>query len=86
MRDQIRSILKAMYERKKQTENEKHRTSFKGKAKRKMMSQAEKIENKKEKKKAKYDRNDEQEKTLFVQVATKRDTRMQDLPYTQIES
>ncbi|PHZ13216.1 uncharacterized protein RHIMIDRAFT_237232 [Rhizopus microsporus ATCC 52813] len=64
MRDQVRSILKAMYERKKQIENEKHQTSSTGKAKRKRMSQAEKIENKKEKKKAKYDHNDEQEKDI----------------------
>ncbi|ORE11917.1 hypothetical protein BCV72DRAFT_318120 [Rhizopus microsporus var. microsporus] len=35
-----------------------------GKAKRKRMGQAEKIENKKEKKKAKYDHNDEQEKDI----------------------
>ncbi|PHZ15416.1 uncharacterized protein RHIMIDRAFT_311461 [Rhizopus microsporus ATCC 52813] len=64
MRDQVHSILKAMYERKKQIENEKHQTSSKGKAKRKRMGQAEKIENKKEKKKAKYDHNDEQEKDV----------------------
>jgi hypothetical protein len=31
MCDQVRNILKAMYERKKEIENEKQHTSFKGK-------------------------------------------------------